>query len=128
MAIGTVVSLGLAVVIGLTLGALGGGGSILTLPIFVFVAGIPTQESVAMSMVVVGGTSLLGAGLHWRRGNLHPKATILFAATGVIGGLLIAKKVPSESLSKAFGWFVIVLSVVIGGLAAAGIRTTSIPS
>ena len=38
--------------IGLTLGALGGGGSVLTLPILVFVAGIPAQEAVAMSMVV----------------------------------------------------------------------------
>ena len=59
---GTSLSLALAVLIGLTLGALGGGGSILTLPIFVFVAGIPAQEAVAMSMVVVGGTSLLGSG------------------------------------------------------------------
>ena len=61
-------SLALAVLIGVTLGALGGGGSVLTLPIFVFVAGIPAQEAVAMSMVVVGGTSLLGAALHWRQG------------------------------------------------------------
>ena len=44
---GTALSLALAVFIGLTLGALGGGGSILTLPIFVFVAGIPAQEAVA---------------------------------------------------------------------------------
>jgi uncharacterized membrane protein YfcA len=82
---GTALSLTLAVVIGLTLGALGGGGSILTLPIFVFVAGIPAQEAVAMSMVVVGGTSFLGAALHWRKGNFHPKAALLFATTGVVG-------------------------------------------
>lgn len=48
---GTALSLALAGLIGLTLG---GGGSVLTLPIFVFVAGIPAQEAVAMSMVVVG--------------------------------------------------------------------------
>ena len=53
---GTAFSLALAVFIGLMLGALGGGGSILTLPIFVFGAGIPAQEAVAMSMVVVGAT------------------------------------------------------------------------
>lgn len=62
---GTAISLALAVLIGLTLGALGGGGSVLTLPILVFVAGIPAQGAVAMSMVVVGGTSFLGAALHW---------------------------------------------------------------
>lgn len=252
---GTALSLALAVLIGLTLGALGGGGSVLTLPIFVFVAGIPAQEAVAMSMIVVGGTSLSGAVLHWRKGNFHPKAALLFAATGVIGayggsfltqlvsqrvllglfaalmlvtglamvrkrsgkkdqrqcrlwpcllmgaavgvltgflgvgggflivpalvlfagietraavgsslaiialnavgglvgqlqqvsinwwltlsflglalvgmfgGLFVAEKVPGESLSKAFGWFVVVLAVVIGGLAAAGVRTTSL--
>lgn len=82
---GTVVSLTLAVLVGLTLGALGGGGSVLTLPIFVFVAGIPAQEAVAMSMVVVGGTSLLGAALHWWKGNFHTKAALLFAATGMAG-------------------------------------------
>jgi uncharacterized membrane protein YfcA len=49
------------------------------------VAGIPAQEAVAMSMVVVGGTSLLGAALHGRKGNFHPKATLLFTATGVAG-------------------------------------------
>lgn len=254
---GTVLSLALAVLIGLTLGALGGGGSVLTLPIFVFVAGIPAQEAVAMSMVVVGGTSLVGASLHWRQGNFHTKAALLFVATGMIGayggtflthmvsqrvllgifaalmlvtglamvrkrkekkdqrqcrfwpclligavvgvltgflgvgggflivpalvlfagietkpavgsslaiialnavgglvgqmqqvslnwwltlsflglalvgmfgGLFVAEKVPSESLSKAFGWFVVVLALVIGGLAAAGVRTTSLTS
>jgi hypothetical protein len=46
---GTALSLALAVLIGLTLGALGGGGSVLTLPIFVFVAGIPAQEAVTRS-------------------------------------------------------------------------------
>lgn len=38
-----------------------------------------------MSMVVVGGTSLLGAGLHWRKGNFHVKAALLFAAAGMVG-------------------------------------------
>ena len=47
--------------------------------------GIPAQEAVAMSMVVVGGTSVLAAALHWWNGNFHAKAALLFAATGVIG-------------------------------------------
>ena len=38
-----------------------------------------------MSMVVVGGTSLVGAALHWWKGNFHTKAALLFAATGVFG-------------------------------------------
>ncbi len=47
------------------------------------------------------------------------------AMVGMFGGLFLAEKVPSESLSKAFGWFVVVLALVIGGLAAAGFRTTT---
>src|SRR5690554_2609873 len=82
---GTALSLALTLLIGLTLGAMGSGGSILALPIFVFVAGIPAQDAVAMSMVVVGGTSLIGAALHWKKGNFHLKAAALFAATGMIG-------------------------------------------
>jgi len=85
MTMGTIASLALAVLVGLTLGALGGGGSVLTLPILVFVADVPTREAVAMSMVIVGGTSLLGTVLHWRQGNFHAKAAILFAATGMFG-------------------------------------------
>ncbi len=84
MGTGTIIALILAVSMGASLGALGGGGSILTLPIFVFIAGIPAREAVAMSMVVVGGTSLLGAGLHFWRGNFNLKAAIVFSASGTI--------------------------------------------
>lgn len=81
---GVIIALVLAVPIGLTLGALGGGGAILTLPILVFIAGIPAAEAVAMSLVVVGGSSLPAAGLHYSRGNFHAKAALYFSATGVI--------------------------------------------
>ena len=84
MSAGVITALGLAVLVGLTLGALGAGGSILTLPIFVFIAGIATTEAVAMSLVVVGGTSLPAAGLHYWRGHFHTKAALYFSATGVV--------------------------------------------
>ena len=51
----------LALAIGLSLGILGGGGSILTVPIFVYVMGYSAKQSIAMSLVVVGATSLVGA-------------------------------------------------------------------
>jgi len=88
MSVGTAVSLALALLIGIALGALGGGGSILTLPIFVYIAGIPAQQAVAMSMVVVGSTSLMGAVLYWRRGDFHSRAAMLFAVTGIAGAYL----------------------------------------
>lgn len=51
----------LALLTGLSLGALGSGGSILALPAFVYVAGVPVKSAVATSLVVVGATSLTGA-------------------------------------------------------------------
>jgi hypothetical protein len=85
MTAGTILALVLAALVGASLGALGGGGSILTLPILVYVAGIEVRQAVAISMVVVGGASLSAAVAHARQGNLHIKAALLFAATGMVG-------------------------------------------
>jgi hypothetical protein len=54
--------LGLAALIGLTLGLLGGGGSILTVPVFAYVLGFGAKAAIAMSLAVVGAVSLFGAG------------------------------------------------------------------
>lgn len=80
-----VLGLVLALFIGLSLGALGSGGTMLALPLLVHVAGFPPGQAVAMSMLIVGGTSLLGAYLHYRRGHHHLKATVLMAASGILG-------------------------------------------
>jgi len=80
--------LGLTMIVGLTLGVLGGGGSILMLPILVYVAGLSAQKAVPISMVVVGGASLIGALLHAYRGSFHLKATVLMAITGMVGAFL----------------------------------------
>jgi len=55
----------LAALIGLSLGLLGGGGSILTVPVLVYVLGVGAKPAIAMSLPVVGVTSLIGAGMHW---------------------------------------------------------------
>ncbi|MDH5315324.1 MAG: TSUP family transporter, partial [Gemmatimonadota bacterium] len=54
----------LAVLIGVTLGLLGGGGAILTVPVLVYVMGVGMKQAVPMSLVVVGLTSLLGVFRH----------------------------------------------------------------
>ena len=73
--------------IGVALGILGGGGSIITLPVLVYAAGVPAQEAVGMSLAVVGTTSLVGGGLNLRRGLVHGKAAVLFGSTGILGAL-----------------------------------------
>jgi uncharacterized membrane protein YfcA len=77
--------LSLAALIGLSLGLLGGGGSILTVPILVYVLGFGAKESIAMGLAVVGVTSLFGAVGHWRRGNLQLRAALVFGATAMAG-------------------------------------------
>ena len=68
----------LAATIGLSLGMLGGGGSILTVPVLVYVLGVEAKPAIAMSLVVVGATSLVGAALHWRLGNLRVRVAVPF--------------------------------------------------
>jgi uncharacterized membrane protein YfcA len=89
--------LALAALIGLSLGLLGGGGSILTVPLFVYVLGFGAKESIAMGLAVVGTTSLVGAAMHWREGNVHLKAALTFgglAMAGTYGGARLASFVP----------------------------------
>jgi hypothetical protein len=102
----------LALLIGVSLGALGSGGSIVTLPILVYVAGIAPKSAVGMSMAIVGATSLLGCYFHWRRGNFVPRAALLFSATGIPGayiGSLGTHLISSSSLMLVFSLLMLVV-------------------
>jgi uncharacterized membrane protein YfcA len=83
------VGFALAALIGLSLGILGGGGSILTVPIFVFVMGYTPKLAIAMSLPVVGVTSLVGAIGHWRAVDL--RAALTFGVVAMIGALASAR-------------------------------------
>ena len=83
--------LALAALIGLSLGLLGGGGSILTVPVFVYVLGIAAKPAIAMSLPVVGVTSLVGAALHWRLGNVRVRTAIPFGLLAMAGAFAGAK-------------------------------------
>ena len=78
----------LSAVIGLSLGLIGGGGSILTVPILVYFLGVETREAVGMSLAVVGATSLFGAFLHYRKGNVNFSSGLLFGISGIFGAFL----------------------------------------
>ena len=81
----------LAVLIGVSLGTLGSGGSIITLPVLVYVAGIPAHTAVGMSLVIVGTTAAVGSYLQSRAGGLHGRAAAIFAVTGAIGAFAGAR-------------------------------------
>ncbi|TAL25589.1 MAG: sulfite exporter TauE/SafE family protein, partial [Frankiales bacterium] len=59
----------LGLLIGLSLGALGGGGSILTVPALVFVLGLSAQEATTASLVIVGVTAAAASAGHARSGH-----------------------------------------------------------
>ena len=65
------VGIAASLVVGVLLGLLGGGGSILTVPLLVYVLGVEPRTAIAMSLVVVGVTSASGAVLHARAGRVR---------------------------------------------------------
>jgi uncharacterized protein len=77
----------LGFLIGVSLGALGGGGSILAVPVLVFVAGQSAARATSTSLVVVGVASLIGAFGHWRSGRVRVAAGVVFGLVGVAGSL-----------------------------------------
>jgi uncharacterized membrane protein YfcA len=81
----------LATLIGLSLGLLGSGGSIVTLPVLVYAAGIPAHQAVGMSLVIVGSTSAIGSFLQIKQGNFNIRAAGLFALTGMLGAFIGGK-------------------------------------
>lgn len=98
--------LGLSVLIGVTLGLLGGGGSILTVPILVYVAGQDAKSAIATSLLVVAVTSAAGAVSHARAGRVRWRTGLLFGAAGMAGaygGGRVAEYVPGSWLLITFG-------------------------
>jgi len=88
-----VIALGyaLALLIGLSLGLLGGGGSILTIPVLHYIMGYGVKAAVPMSLVVVGVTSGVGAATHWREGTLNLRVALWFAPPAVVGAVVGAE-------------------------------------
>jgi uncharacterized protein len=78
----------LSVLIGVSLGFFGGGGSILTVPLFVYVFGLDPKVAIASSLVVVGVASLAAMLQHWRAGNVELRTGLVFGAAGMCGSYL----------------------------------------
>ncbi|ESA38188.1 permease [Leptolyngbya sp. Heron Island J] len=81
----------LAVCIGLSLGLIGGGGSILAVPILVYVMGLGSKGAIAMSLVIVGTVSLIGAIPHWLQGNVNLKIAVIFTPAAMLGAYMGAR-------------------------------------
>lgn len=69
--------------IGISLGLMGGGGSILTIPVLVYLFGISPTTAISYSLFVVGFTSLIGAFNNFRKGLINFKTALLFGASSI---------------------------------------------
>ncbi|MDQ3038017.1 MAG: sulfite exporter TauE/SafE family protein [Myxococcota bacterium] len=108
--------LALAVLVGVSLGLLGGGGSILTVPILVYVLGLGTHEAIATSLLVVGVTSVAALVPHARGGRVRWRTGLLFGATSMLGAYgagRVAHLVPGIVLLLAFGAMMLVTAVAM---------------
>ena len=80
-----------ALLIGVSLGLIGGGGSILTIPVLVYLFQIPPTIATGYSLFVVGCSSLAGAYKNYRRGNINMQAAFYFGITSILTVVLIRK-------------------------------------
>jgi len=81
----------LSLAIGLSLGFFGGGGSTLTVPLLVYVFGLPPKQAIASSLLVVASASAVAALQHARAGKLRLRVALFFGAAGVAGAYLGAR-------------------------------------
>jgi uncharacterized membrane protein YfcA len=106
----------LAVLIGVSLGLLGGGGSILTVPILVYVVGVDTHEAIALSLLIVGTTSVAALVPHARAGRVRWRTGAMFGATSMLGAFAagkLARFVPGAVLLLLFGAMMLVTALAM---------------
>ncbi|HUJ05876.1 MAG TPA: sulfite exporter TauE/SafE family protein [Streptosporangiaceae bacterium] len=102
--------------IGLTLGALGGGGSILAVPALVYLLGESPHQAVSASLLVVGVSAVFGAIAHARAGRVRLKEGAAFGLLGIAGsyaGSRVSAAVPAQILLAGFGLLMLVVAVAM---------------
>ncbi|MHA6523985.1 sulfite exporter TauE/SafE family protein [Tessaracoccus sp. G1721] len=106
----------LAVAVGLIMGALGGGGAIVTVPVLVYLADQPPSAAMVGSLIVVSVTASAGLIGHWRAGFVRPAEGVAFAAlgtAGAVGGSLLSMRMPGYVLMAMFAGLLLVVAVVM---------------
>jgi len=115
LSVSIIVALVLSSLVGVSLGLLGGGGSILCVPLLVYIAGIPAKVSIPMSLVIVGSTSLWAAWMHRRKRNVHLVAAAIMGIGGMVGsyfGAMLTQMFSDHWLLLMFA----IIMIIVGGL------------
>ena len=96
----------MAVVMGIILGVIGGGGSILTVPILVYLMGVSPDIATGYSLLLVGATAAFGAYRYFKDGLVDVKASLLFAAPSIVAVYVtrafVMPNIPDTLISSPF--------------------------
>jgi uncharacterized membrane protein YfcA len=106
----------LAVLVGVSLGLLGGGGSILTVPILRYVLGMDAHRAIAMSLLVVGATSAAALVPHALAGRVRWRTGAVFGGAGMLGAYLaghVARFIPPAVLLVSFALMMLATAVAM---------------
>lgn len=96
----TTLGAGLALLVGFVLGLLGGGGSVLAVPILVYALHVPVKPAIATSLIVVGLVALIGFLGHLRQRTVATKVAFVFGPFAVVAayaGARIAEHIPAQT-------------------------------
>jgi uncharacterized membrane protein YfcA len=110
------IAIAIAAVVGVALGMLGGGGSILMVPLLTYIGGLDPKQAIATSLLVVGVTSAVGAIGHARAGRVRWSVGLMFGVAGMAGaygGGLLARFVSGTALLAGFGILMAVAAVAM---------------
>jgi len=102
------------IIVGFILGIIGGGGSILAVPLLIYVVGIDDPHvAIGTSALAVGANAAVNLIFHKKRGNLKPKVGLYFAIPGILGAIIgsqLGLITPGDSLLVLFGGLMIVIA------------------
>ena len=104
-----------SIFIGISLGLIGGGGSILTVPVLVYLFSIDAVLATAYSLFIVGAASLVGSVSYFRKGLVNVKTAIVFGIPSIVAVFLtrayIVPAIPNEVFS--IGEFIVTKSILL---------------
>ncbi|MCP2132587.1 sulfite exporter TauE/SafE family protein [Bradyrhizobium ottawaense] len=112
-----ILTIGSGSLVGFVLGLVGGGGSILAVPLLVYVVGVRSAHvAIGTSSVAVALSALSSLAAHARAGNVRWPSATLFASCGVFGAMIgstIGKQFDGEHLLTAFGALMVVVALAM---------------
>ncbi len=104
----------LGVIVGIALGAVGAGGSILTIPLLVYAMGVDVHSATGTSLLIVGASALVGTTFHARSGQVEWPAVVTFSVVGMgaaLAGSLLNHRLPGAVILGGLATLMVIVAV-----------------